>query len=134
MNEHELERLARGLGDRAAERLDVEATARAVVERLREAPQTQRVTWIRPEWLRVAAVLALLLGAGVALQQVSPSSEPVAVRYALEDLSDLTVTELTQLLAGLDDTLEGDGDDESTADLDALTPAQLQALLRSLET
>ena len=134
MNDHQLERLARELGRRAAERLDVEATARRVVQRLREEPQTTPVTWIRPEWLRVAAVLALLLGAGVVLQRLNPPSDPVTVSYALEDLSDLTVTELALVLVGLDDTLQGDGDGESTTDLDDLTPAQLHALLRSLET
>lgn len=134
MNERELERLAQSLGDRSAERLDVEATARAVVERLREAPQARRIGWVQAEWLRIAAALALLLGAGVTLQQVSAPTEPVGVPYALEDLSDLTVPELTLVLAGLESALGADGDAESTDDLDDLTPAQLQALLRSLET
>lgn len=134
MNEHELERLARGLGHRATERLDVEATARAVVERLRETPQTRRVTWIPPEWLRIAAVLALLLGAGVVLRNVMTPPPAATLHYTLEDLGDLTVSELSQMLAGLDRTLAGDGEEEGTLDWDDLTPAQLQALLRSLET
>jgi hypothetical protein len=133
VTEHELERLARGLGERAAARLDVEATARAVVEGLREVPQARRVSWVRPGWLRIAAVLALLLGGGVALQRIGTPSRLVGAQYPLEDLSDLTVTELTQVLAGLESTLEGNGADDAV-DLEDLTPAQLQALLRSLET
>jgi hypothetical protein len=135
VNEHELERMARGLAERAAERLDVEATARAVVARLREtpaAPETRRVRWMRPEWLRIAAVFALLLGAGVTLQQLT-GPRPV-VAYTLADLHDLTAAELTQMLEGLDDALTTERGAADELDLDALTPAQLQSLLRSLET
>jgi hypothetical protein len=135
VNERELERLAKGLAERAAERLDVEATARAVVARLREgpaAPETQRIRWMGPEWLRIAAVLALLVGAGVTLQRLS-APQPV-LTYALADLHDLTAAELTQILEGLDDTLTDGVDDAGDLDLDALTPDQLQTLLRSLET
>lgn len=133
MNEHELERLARQLGAEAAERLDVEATARAVVERLRQPAQdTRRVTWIRPEWLRVAASLALLLGAGIALQQLQTRAAPAT--YVMEDLSDLTAAELSQVLRDLDRTLDGDVSDDPAVDLENLTPAQLHALLRDFET
>lgn len=132
MNDQDLERLAQRLGTRAAERLDVEATARTVLERLRHAAVKQRVTWMRPEWMRVAAVLVLLLGAGVALQRVSAPVGPPT--YALEDLSDLTVSELTLMLGTIEGTLGDSNADDADADLENLTPAQLQALLRSLET
>jgi len=134
VNEHELERLARQLGTGAAERLDVEATARAVVERLRlpeeEKQRLQRLTWIHPEWLRIAASLALLLGAGIVLQRVTPGAPS---HYVLEDLSDLTSSELTQVLSGLDHTLNDDSSD-APIDIETLTPSQLEALLRSLDT
>lgn len=134
MNDREFEQLARQLGTAAAERLDVEATARAVVERLRQPVEDKkRVTWIRPEWLRVAAALAVLLGTGIALDRINPAGGSLA-RYPLEDIGDLTPSELTQLLTTLDGTLEGDLTDDSAADLENLTPAQLQTLLRSLET
>ena len=132
MNEQELERLAQRLGNDAAERLDVEATARAVIERLREpAEEKKRVTWIRPEWLRVAAALAILLGAGVVLQEIGGRVMPS--HYVLEDLSDLSAAELTVILSSLDRTLDGDST-EAPLDLERLSPTQLQALLRSLET
>jgi hypothetical protein len=111
----------------------VEATARAVVERLREPVEEQkRVTWIRPEWLRVAAALALLLGVGVALEQLGPRTSHAV--YVVEDMSDLTSSELTEVLSELDRTLDGDLANDAAADLETLTPSQLQALLRDLET
>lgn len=132
MNEHELERLAQQLGTAAAERLDVEATARTVIARLRQpAEEKKRVTWIRPEWLRVAAALAILLGAGVVLQNIGERVMPS--HFVLEDLSDLSSAELTVILSDLDHTLDTDST-EAPLDLERLTPTQLQALLRSLET
>lgn len=133
MNEHEIERLAQRLGKRAAERLDIEATARAVVERLREQP-ARRIGWTPPEWLRVAAVVALLLGVGVALERVITPGSPVPASYGLEDLQELTTAELEQVLATLDRTLSVDDAEVPDGNLDGLTPEQLQALLRSLET
>jgi len=132
VNEHELERLAQQLGHRAAERLDVEATARAVVERLREPVKQEG--WTPREWLRVAAVVALLLGAGIALQRVGTPGTPVAAAYGLEDLRELTTAELEQVLATLDRTLSADESDAGEVNLENLTPAQLQALLQSMET
>src|SRR5207253_1612225 len=66
VNEHELEKLAQRLGARAAEQLDVERTAQAVVTRLREAPRVSVVTrlWMQSAWLKVAATVVLLLGTG----------------------------------------------------------------------
>jgi hypothetical protein len=133
VNEHELEQLARQLGARAAERLDVETAARAVVERLRQPiEEKKRVTWTRPEWLRIAAALAVLLGAGVVLQEIQTGQAPAG--YVMEDLSDLTAAELSAVLRDLDQTLDGDLTDEPAVDLENLTPAQLQALLRDFET
>ena len=70
MNDHEtqderLHELARRLGVRAAERLDVERTAAAVVRRLREQPAATPAWWVRPAWLRLAAAVVLLLGGAV---------------------------------------------------------------------
>ena len=133
MNEHEMERLAQRLGKRAAERLDVEATARAVLARLREQP-ARRIGWTPPEWLRVAAVVALLLGVGVTLDRVLTPGPSATASYGLEDLQELTTAELEQVLATLDRTLSVDEVDVPDGNLDGLTPEQLQSLLRSLET
>ena len=133
MNEHELERLAAHLGERQAARLDVEAMAGAVAERLRQAPETSPIRWVSAEWLRIAATLVMLLGTGVVLQRLSPAPEPTP-HYALDDLGDLTASELAQMLASLESTLAGDDHDGTSLELEDLTPAQLQTLLRSLET
>src|SRR5947208_2629314 len=59
LHDDKLQEVARRLGARAAERLDVERTAEAVVARLRTEPRAEvRVLgWIQPAWLRIAAVL-----------------------------------------------------------------------------
>ena len=62
MTEERLEAIAKRLGDEAAERIDVEETARAVVSRLR-AEDRPRV-WI-PRFLQVAAVAVLAVGVGM---------------------------------------------------------------------
>ena len=133
MNEHEMERLAQQLGKRAAERLDIEATARAVLERLREQP-ARRIGWTPPEWLRIAAVVILLLGVGVVLQQTGTSRAQEVASYEIADLRELTTAELEQVLATLDQTLTVDATDLGDVNLDELTPAQLQSLLQALET
>jgi hypothetical protein len=132
VNERELERWAREVGARPAERLDVEATAGAVLAGLRRQPAATRVTWIQREGLRVAAALALLLGGGAVLQRVV--REPAAVRLVLEDLGDLSAEELLDVLRTLDQTLDLDVLDPSPSGLEDLTDAQLRSLLRSLES
>jgi hypothetical protein len=60
MNEHEIERIARRLGARASEGLDVDALAHRVTARLRVARDrepAQRVS----RWLAIAAGLAILV-------------------------------------------------------------------------
>src|SRR2546426_224780 len=61
-----LRELARLLGAGAAERLDVERTAQAVCARLRERPRVTLTGWVwmQPAWLKIAAGIALVLGAG----------------------------------------------------------------------
>src|SRR5207247_3705514 len=70
LQDDKLQEVARRLGARAAERLDVEGTAQAVVARLRTEPRAEiRVLgWIRPAWLRIAAMLVLVVGAGAVVR------------------------------------------------------------------
>ena len=70
MNDEKLENLAKRLGGGAAARLDVDATARKVVERLREQP-VRRLVWVQQTWLRIAAALVIVLGGAVAVARVS---------------------------------------------------------------
>jgi len=136
MNEDRLNALARRLGTNAAERLDVEATARTVVQRLREQP-VPRVTWIQQTWLRIAATVVILVGGAVAVRQVrigGDSSEHVA-HFVADDLNDLSADQLRDMLSAFDVIVTTDtvAVPESSGDLRELDAQQLRAVLRSLE-
>lgn len=131
-----LNEVARSLGARAAQRLDVEATAQKVVQRLRDEP-AQRPTWIHPAWLRIAAAVALMVGGAFALRQVWPGGESAAhvAHFVADDLSDLSAEQLREVLAVLDEIVASDtvAVPESSTDLRELDAQQLRAVLRSLE-
>jgi hypothetical protein len=131
-----LNEIAQRLGARAAQRLDVEATARKVVERLRDEP-AQRPTWIQPTWLRIAAALVIVVGGAFTLRQVWPGSESGAhvAHFVADDLSDLSTDQLRDVLALMDEIVVSDSVavPESNTDLRELDAQQLRAVLRSLE-
>ena len=135
LQDAKLRRFAERLGQRAADRLDVERTADAVLQRLRnEAPRNRTVPhwWSQPSWLRVAAAIALMTGAGLVwrLQTASPH----AAHYVADDLRDLTTDQLREVLGTLDQTLaEPSAIEPSEDDLNGLTTEQLERLLQSLE-
>ena len=136
MNEDRLNQLARRLGADAAERLDVEATARKVVQRLREQP-APRAMWIQQAWVRIAATVVILVGGAVVLRQVRmgrDSAEHIP-HFVADDLSDLSADELREVLTSFDEIVAGDSVvvPESGTDLNELDPQQLRALLRSPE-
>lgn len=134
MNDDELEQLAQRLGARAAERLDIEATARAVVERLRaEREARERVIFGLPrQWLRIAAALVIVVGGGaVALRIMRTNHATVASVPA--DLDGLSTDQLKQVLDGVG---QPGGDVTVPAQdvsLDDLNTVELRALLESLE-
>lgn len=135
-DEARLERLAQGLGARAAERLDVEATAQRVVERLREQP-VSRPVWVHETWLRIAAAVVIAVGGAFALGKVwsgSPSDGHSAHLVA-DDLRDLSTDELQAVLTSFDELVTQDSVavPESDNDLRELDAQQLRAVLRSLE-
>lgn len=141
VDDAQLRALARELGARGAERLDVAKTAAAVVARLREEPRAgaRRWTWIEPAWARVtaaAAALVLLIGAGFVargvwwrpLSGVTALAEPSGA-----DMSDLSVGQLEELLREV-----GQPDDRAAvsaqdASIDELSAPQLRALLEELK-
>ena len=142
MNDHEmqderLQALAQQLGARAAERLDLERTAAAVVRRLREQPAAPPAWWRRPVWLRVAAALVLMLGAGVVYRGTErPKPAAQVVAWPPDDgLRDLSSDQLRLLLQSLDvPAQQGEGVVTSQeTGLEDLSPAQLRELLNSLE-
>ena len=137
MNDEELEKLAQRLGSRAAERLDVEATARAVVERLRAEPQPHARSWVwrQPVWLRVAAVLVITLGAGAVARSISRPkvTTPALVTAAGAELNDLSADQLRDVLEAVGQPAAEETVSPQEAGLDDLSAPQLRALLESLE-
>ena len=130
-----LENLAKRLGNAAAARLDVEATARQVVARLREQP-ARRASWIQPAWLRIAAALVILVGGAVAVRQSFVRvTNPHPAHLVADDLSDLSADELRDVLASFDELISTDSVavPEGSTDLHELDAQQLRAVLRSLE-
>lgn len=134
MNDDELEQLARRLGARAAERLDVEATARAVVERLRAERAARERTILRlpRQWLRIAAALVIAVGGGAVALRIIHSNHPT-VASVPADLDGLSTEQLKQVLDGVGQT----GGDVTVlvqdVSLDDLNTVELRALLESLE-
>lgn len=130
-NEEKLIQAAQQLGARAAERLDVEATARNVVERLREQP-VRRTMWVRSSWLRIAAAIVVVAGGAVTLRQVWPTDAPDEgdTHFIADDLRDLSTDELRTLLASFDQIIEESIVPDSTSDLQELDAQELRDLLR----
>lgn len=129
----ELERLARRLGSRAAERLDIEGTAAAVVARLRTERARQRSWWMQSGWLRAAAVALLVVGAGLVVRQRFLTHPVPADHYVHEELQDLSTDQLREVLGSLDRTLTEATIEPADEDLNDLTTEQLRVLLQSLE-
>jgi len=137
VHDAKLREVARRLGARAAERLDVERTAQAVVGRLRTDPRAEvRVLgWIRPGWLRIAALLVMVVGAGVVAVNVRIPGvmPPVPSATAAGELSELSGDELREVLESVAQ-LGGEQQAVSAQDvgLEELSASQLRALLESL--
>ena len=129
MTEDKLNQAAQRLGARAAERLDVEATARKVVDRLREQP-VRRSVWVQATWLRIAAAIVVIAGGAVALSQVWPTDTGDHVAHFIaDDLGDLSNDELQTLLTSFDQIVDESAPD-STSDLQELDAQELRELLR----
>lgn len=128
MDEDRIEQLAPELGHRAAARVDVEATATAVLERLREPV---RVVWWRSTAFRVAAAVVLVLGTGVLVHDGSSRGDGERVVTAPVELRDLATTELAQVLDSLE--LARPVHELVPVGLDDLTESELQELLRTME-
>ncbi len=128
-----LENLAKRLGTDAAARLDVEATARKVVERLREQP-VRRVAWVQQTWLRIAAAVVIVVGGAVVASRLTPM-RPAHAHLVADDLTDLSTEELRDVLATFDELISSDSVavPEGSTDLHELDAQQLRAVLRSLE-
>ena len=138
-NDATLHELAGRIGQRAAERLDVEATAQAVIEQLRRAPRAarwSRPSWIQPTWLRIAAAIVVLVGGVLVARAVLPvgdSNGHDVAHFVTDDLSGLSTEQLAEVLSTLDQTLDAGGTMLPETGLEDLDAQQLRAVLRSLE-
>jgi len=137
LHDDELQELARRLGTRAADRLDVERTAQAVVARLRTEPRAQiRVLGgIRPAWLRIAAMLVIVVGAGVVVRSLWHERPTATARVAGAELNGLSADQLRQVLEAVGQPSGGEDETISSQDvgLEDLSALELRALLESLE-
>jgi len=125
---------AQRLGVAAAERLDVERVAAAVVERLRAEPAgAMRPAWLQPAWLRIAAAVVVLVGGGLVWQTMKNPTPSHVAHFVTDDLSDLSAAQLQDVLNTLDETLDSGSTTLPDSDLEDLDAQQLQAVLRSLE-
>ena len=142
-DENRLNDIAKRLGARAAERLDVQATARTVVERLRAGEQGEeprRPSWVQPAWLRIAAAVVLLVGGvflvkRVATDELDIGHQGVAAHIVADDLADLTTAQLQEVLTDFDQLMDStvSPEDSTGAEYEELDTQQLQTVLRSLE-
>lgn len=135
MNDDQLNEVARRLGAKAAERLDVAETARKVVARLREEPaQPAGVVWIHQSWVRIAAMVVVLVG-GAALfyRGHGPGPRQHAAHLVADDLNDLSTDELRDMLTSFDEIVTDSVAVPESNDLRELDAPDLRAVLRDLE-
>ena len=134
LQDAQLRALAQQLGVRAAERLDPDGMAQAVVRRLRDERHPAPGTRWQPLWLSAAAAVALLLAGSLVWRGVRPSGPALATALAPAglDLNTLSADQLRDVLNAVDQPLDVEPIGAETG-LDDLTPRELRSLLRALE-
>lgn len=130
LHDEELKALAQRLGNRAADRLNVERTSAAVLARLRERPATRTIRF-PVAWLRMAAAVVLVIGAGTLVYNARRPHQPAAAAAGV-DLGDLSQDQLQEMLNTIDRPVEDDLG-APDASLDGLGAPELRSLLQSLE-
>lgn len=136
MDEHEVERLAKAMGARAAEQLDVERLASAVVARLRadraHAEGPKRAWRTGPLVLRLAAALAVLLTGGILVRgTLERNGSPPTAMLTAPILRDLSADELAEVFDSL--AIEAPVHEGMAFGVENLDEAQLKELLRLME-
>ena len=137
LHDAKLQEVARRLGARAAEQVDVERIAQAVLTRLRQEPRRSVAAWVwmQPAWLKIAATVVLVFGAGIVVRGLvhEPTATTAVVVPMGDDLSDLTAEQLREAMRSLEQPLIGEGPGIVETGLDGLSTDELRALLRTLE-
>lgn len=131
MDEHEIEQLAKRLGEAAEARIDPTATTRAVLRRLVAEPETRPAWWGRRA-VRVAAAVVVVVAGGLGVRQVlvERPAEDLAVPAPVE-LRDLAATDLVDVLDSLE--FYGPVADLIPATLHDLDESELRTLLQWME-
>jgi hypothetical protein len=132
IDEREIEQLARRLGARAAGGIDVERTAGAVLQRVKQH-RAQLVWWRRVPVLQAvaaAAVIVLVLGA-LLVGRFGGGSGDGAEPVLLAELQELSTDELTEVFDSL--LVEAPVYESSTLGLQDLNEEQLRELLELME-
>ena len=132
VDDQQLEQLARRLGARAGGQLDVDATARAVVERLKSEPE--RVVWWRrmPQLSVVAAAAVIVLAIGIIADNGGNNSREAELNLApmpleLQALSDDELEEVFDSLS-----FEAPVSELAVASLEDMSVGQLEELLQTM--
>jgi hypothetical protein len=142
VHDEALRQVARRLGAEAADRLDVERTAQAVVARLRagDVPARPPIRWMQPAWMRAAAGVVLIIGVGLLvyrrlhLPAESSGVDPTIRVASTGELLDFTSGQLQDVLNGLDSTVEMTPTVHAgEAGVEDLSEPQLQSLLKAME-
>jgi hypothetical protein len=133
LEDAEMRALARDLGVSAADRLDPDAMATAVVRRLREPYRPARAAVWQPLWMSAAAAVVLLLGGGVMWRTLRPPARPAVTAPAGLDLGNLSTDQLREVLEAVDHPIDIDASGSAETGLDDLTPPELRSLLLALE-
>ena len=130
----QLQELARKLGVRAAERLDVERIAQSVISQLRQ-PTHERpwLVWTQVAWVRAAAMVVLLVGIGFVMQPTTESVRTPWDEPPVGAVQDLSADQLTRVLDELNQPVDVTVPAPEDAGLEDLSETQLRALLKSLE-
>jgi len=134
-----LRQAARQLGAEAGDRLDVEQTAQAVLARLRagDAPARPPIRWMQPAWMRAAAVVVVMIGAGVVYRVMHPVTTPSVTQpdSVKDELTALLPAQLHAVMASLDEPGElSPAVHAGDAGVEDLSETQLQSLLKAMET
>jgi hypothetical protein len=141
VHDEALRQVARRLGADAADRLDVERTAQAVVARLRagDVPERPPIRWMQP-WMRAAAGVVLIVGVGLLVYRRLhlPPETGVVPQVAVAppgEFPDFTSDQLRDVLNGLDSTVEMTPTVHAgEAGVEDLSELQLQSLLKAIPT
>ena len=143
VHDQALRQVAQRLGAAAADRLDVERTAQTVLARLRagDAPARSPIHWMQPAWMRAAAVVVVMLGAGLLIYNrlVHPPTGSSGIDSTVTgstagELADFGPGQLQDVLAALNEPVETTPVVHAgEAGVEDLSGPELQSLLRAME-